>query len=88
MGVMQMLSGHVKVFLTALALVAMCIGIAGIWGYVGPDAVGKAIGTMALIGGTVFVIDGVIYGKHITEPAKPAPVDNNHVTPNNMGPSD
>lgn len=40
----------------------MALGIAGIWGYAGPETVGKALGTMALIGVTVFVIDGVIFG--------------------------
>ena len=56
-------SKGVKLFLTALSLIAMCIGIAGIWGYAGPETVGKALGTMALVGCTVFLIDGLIYGK-------------------------
>ena len=56
------MSKHIKFFLTALSLLAMSLGIAGIWGYAGPETVGKALGTMALIGVTVFVIDGVIFG--------------------------
>lgn len=63
MGISIALSKHVKVFLTGIALIAMCIGIGGIWGYAGPETVGKALGTMALIAATVFVIDGVIYAK-------------------------
>jgi hypothetical protein len=58
------ISKHVRVFLTVLALIAMCIGIAGIWGYAGPETVGKSIGSMALIGVTVFVIDVLIYGRN------------------------
>ena len=61
MNVIGKVSKHVRVFLAALALIAMCIGIAGIWGYAGPETVGKAIGTAAVIGVTVFVIDSVIY---------------------------
>lgn len=61
------ISKHVKVFLSALALIAMTIGIAGIWGYAGPETVGKAVGTMALIGGTVFVLDGLIYARREQE---------------------
>ena len=41
----------------------MAVGIAGIWDYAGPETVGKAIGTMAVIGGAMFVIDGIIYGR-------------------------
>lgn len=62
MNIIDRVSKHVKLFLTALALVSMALGIAGIWGYAGPETVGKALGTMALIGVTVFVIDGVIFG--------------------------
>ena len=63
------ISTHVKAGLTVLALLAMIMGMAGIWGYAGPETVGKAIGTMALLGFTVFLIDGVIYAKKL-EPAK------------------
>lgn len=63
MNISETVSKNVKVFLTVLALLAMVIGIAGIWGYAGPETVGKSIGTMALIGVTVFVIDAVIYRK-------------------------
>jgi len=66
MNIIGTISGHVKVFLTVLALIAMMIGVAGIWGYAGSETVGKALGTMALIGVTVFVIDGVIYAKRDT----------------------
>lgn len=57
------LSAKVKAFLSALTLASMAVGIAGIWGYAGPETVGKAIGTMVLVGAAVFVIDGVIYGR-------------------------
>lgn len=55
-------SKHVKIVLSILTLASMAMGIAGIWGYAGPETVGKAVGTMAVIGAAVFVIDGVIYG--------------------------
>lgn len=71
MNIIGRISEHVKIFLTGLSLLAMGIGIAGIWGYAGPESVGKALGTMALVGVTVFVIDGLIYGKRETVEAKP-----------------
>lgn len=57
------LSKYVKIFLSVLTLITMSVGIAGVWGYAGPDTVGKAIATMAIIGVAVFVIDGVINAK-------------------------
>ncbi len=63
MKIIENISANIKIFLTLLSLIAMSIGIAGIWGYAGPETVGKAIGTMALVGGTVILIDGLIYNK-------------------------
>lgn len=63
MNISESISKNIKIFLTVLALLSMVIGIAGIWGYAGTETVGKAIGTLALIGVTVFVIDAVIYGQ-------------------------
>lgn len=81
MDIIGTISNHVKVFLTVLSLLAMCIGIAGIWGYAGKETVGKAMGTMALIGGTVFLIDGVIYARRDNgnQPSSPSIATEQHL---------
>jgi hypothetical protein len=60
---MNSISSFVKFFLAAIAFSAMGIGIAGIWGYADADTAAKSIGTLGLIGITVYVVDSVIYRK-------------------------